>query len=111
MAPLRRTDLAMSGFDPEPGSEAWEQYQADQGLDQPGSEAWHRKRRRDRAARPWYAKKRALIPAGLVGLIFVLGLIPAAPPAPSDTTNADVSLSSAGLETADRTMSFEECNS
>lgn len=100
----------MSGFEPEPGSEAWDQYVADLGLDQPGSKAWHLKLRQDRATRPWYAKKRTINPAGLFGLIFLIGMIPAAPPATTDTSASDVSLSSAGLETADRAMSFEECN-
>ncbi|RYF06991.1 MAG: hypothetical protein EOO77_26260 [Oxalobacteraceae bacterium] len=100
----------MSDFEPERGSEAWDQYMAERGYAEPGSEDWHRARRKKRASRPWYFKKRTIIPAGLAALIVLGGLIPAAPPPSAGESDGGVSLSSTGLETADRPMSFEECN-
>jgi hypothetical protein len=99
----------MSGFEPERGSEAWQQHMAEQKFE-PGSEAWHQSRRRTRADRPWYTRKRTFIPAGLVGLIILPALLSSPQRHSADETGTTYSISSAGHNTAERPMSFEDCN-
>lgn len=100
----------MSGFQPERGSDAWEQERAEQQIFEPGSKAWHLARRRNHASRPWYSRKRVIIPAGFCGILLLLTMIPDHPSHGGYPTDAPPSISSAGLETAERPMGFEECN-
>lgn len=98
----------MSDFKPERGSEEW--YRQRAGVER-GSEAWNQLHRTNSVDdRKWYAKKRFFIPAGVLALlVFRIGSTP-----PSDNASAAAdwspSVSSAGLDTADRSMDFEKCN-
>jgi hypothetical protein len=98
----------MTGPTPERGSEEWEQQRASV---ERGSEAWDELHgAASSGGRRWYGRKRFIIPAGAFALLFY-AVINA--PDNADTTSEagwDQSVSSAGLDTADQSMSFEECN-
>ena len=100
----------MSDFQPERGSEAWDAQMAEQGYLQPGTKAWHRHRRDTWADRPWYVRKRFLVPAGLVASLFLLAKTSVQGPRIGNSADAATSLSSAGLDSAERPMDFDECN-